>query len=68
MPALWGNFGVAGMTEHCLECGSRKCNHGACPECNPCRHCNGGDRMDKYFEEFPPDDPLEQRTRDFTDE
>ncbi len=37
------------MTEHCGECGSRKCNHGACPECNPCRHCNGGDRQDKFF-------------------
>jgi hypothetical protein len=37
------------MTEHCGECGSRKCNHGNCPECNPCRHCDGGDRSDKFF-------------------
>lgn len=37
------------MTEHCGECGSRKCNHGACPECNPCRQCDGGDRSDKFF-------------------
>lgn len=37
------------MTEHCGECGSRKCNHGNCPQCNPCQHCNGGDRDDKFF-------------------
>lgn len=37
------------MTEHCRECGSRKCNHGNCPECYPCRHCYGGDREDKFF-------------------
>jgi len=39
------------MSEHCGECGSRLCGHGACPECNPCRQCNGGDRQDKYFGE-----------------
>lgn len=38
------------MTEHCNECGSRLCNHGNCPECNPCKHCYGGDREDKYFD------------------
>jgi hypothetical protein len=37
------------MTEHCGECGSRKCNHGNCPQCRPCTHCNGGDRTDKFF-------------------
>lgn len=37
------------MTTHCGECGSQMCNHGNCPECNPCRHCNGGDREDKFF-------------------
>lgn len=37
------------MTSHCRDCGSRICNHGACPECNPCRHCDGGDRHDKFF-------------------
>ena len=39
------------MTVHCGECGSRLCNHGNCPECNPCKHCGGGDRTDKYFGE-----------------
>lgn len=39
------------MTEHCRECGSQICNHGNCPECNPCNHCYGGDRTDKYFGE-----------------
>jgi hypothetical protein len=38
------------MTAHCSECGSRLCNHGNCPECNPCKHCDGGDRMDKQFD------------------
>ncbi len=37
------------MTDHCGYCGSRLCNHGTCPECNPCRHCTGGDREDKFF-------------------
>lgn len=37
------------MTVHCVECGSQKCNHGNCPECYPCRHCNGGDRSNKFF-------------------
>jgi hypothetical protein len=37
------------MTEHCGQCGSRKCNHGNCPECRPCTHCDGGDRTDKFF-------------------
>lgn len=37
------------MSEHCPECGSRLCGHGACPECNPCPHCDGGDRGDKFF-------------------
>jgi hypothetical protein len=37
------------MTEHCHHCGSRLCNHGNCPECNPCKHCNGGNREDKFF-------------------
>lgn len=37
------------MTEHCGVCGSRKCNHGNCPECAPCDHCDGGDRSDKFF-------------------
>lgn len=23
--------------------------HGSCPQCNPCRHCDGGDRNDKFF-------------------
>ena len=39
------------MTTHCKDCGSRMCNHGNCPECRPCRHCDGGDRHDKYFRE-----------------
>lgn len=39
------------MTTHCRECGSQMCNHGNCPECNPCRHCYGGDRSNKYFGE-----------------
>ncbi len=37
------------MSSHCGYCGSRLCNHGACPECNPCRHCDGGEREDKFF-------------------
>jgi len=37
------------MSDHCGECGSRMCAHGNCPECNPCRHCDGGDRNDKFF-------------------
>lgn len=37
------------MTSHCRECGSRLCNHGNCPECAPCKHCDGGDRSDKFF-------------------
>lgn len=37
-------------TTHCTECGSRMCNHGTCPECDPpCRHCDGGDPHDKFF-------------------
>jgi hypothetical protein len=46
------------MTTHCGECGSELCNHGNCPECNPCRHCYGGDRQNKYFGE---DDPRSER-------
>jgi len=37
------------MTEHCLECGSQLCNHGNCPSCCPCGHCDGGDRNNKFF-------------------
>lgn len=37
------------MTTHCGECGSEKCNHDNCPECNPCQHCNGGDRTNKFY-------------------
>ncbi len=46
------------MTTHCVECGSEMCNHGNCPECNPCRHCYGGDRSNKYFGQ---DDPRSQK-------
>lgn len=49
------------MTSHCGECGSQLCNHGNCPECNPCRHCEGGDRSNKYFGE-------EEREEKQTDE
>ena len=45
---------------HCRECGSEVCGHGNCPECNPCKHCFGGDRQNKYF---PEDDPEEERER-----
>lgn len=38
-------------TSHCRECGSEVCGHGNCPECNPCQHCFGGDRSNKFFEE-----------------
>jgi hypothetical protein len=37
------------MLDHCGYCGSRKCVHDCCPECNPCRQCNGGDKEDKFF-------------------
>jgi hypothetical protein len=37
------------MTEHCGECGSEVCGHGLCPQCQPCTHCNGGDRGNKFF-------------------
>lgn len=37
------------MTEHCGDCGCQLCGHGACPECNPCRNCNGGDRDNRHF-------------------
>lgn len=37
------------MTDHCGECGSQLCNHGNCPECNPCKHCDGGDRDNKFY-------------------
>ena len=38
------------MTEHCGDCGSRLCGHGRCPQCEePCKHCDGGDRHDKFF-------------------
>lgn len=44
------------MTDHCAVCGSRLCNHGACPDpaCSQfytCEHCPGGDSDDKYFGE-----------------
>ncbi len=39
------------MTSHCRHCGSEICNHGNCPECHPCTHCNGGDRSNKAFED-----------------
>ena len=52
------------MTEHCGECGSRKCNHGNCPQCSPCTHCNGGDRTDKFFRDDDlPFDSFERRDR-----
>lgn len=37
------------MTSHCSDCGSRVCGHDNCPQCNPCEHCNGGDREDKFY-------------------
>ncbi len=37
------------MKTHCRECGSQTCNHGNCPQCRPCQHCDGGDRSDKFF-------------------
>lgn len=48
------------MTEHCGYCGSQLCNHGNCPECNPCRHCYGGDRENKFFGYIPEDDPVDR--------
>jgi len=57
------------MTTHCRECGSEVCDHGNCPECNPCRHCLGGDRSNKYFVEDEPriaDQPREYETHDDT--
>ena len=33
---------VIKMSDHCGYCGSHLCNHGACPRCNPCQHCDGG--------------------------
>lgn len=54
------------MTSHCGECGSQICNHGACPECNPCRHCNGGDRTNKHFKEDDLDyESAKEKDRDF---
>lgn len=37
------------MSEHCGSCGSQVCGHGFCPECRPCRECDGGDRENKQF-------------------
>lgn len=37
------------MTQHCGSCGSQVCNHGHCPQCEPCQHCDGGDRDNKFF-------------------
>jgi hypothetical protein len=47
------------MSEHCGYCGSQLCGHGQCPECNPCRECDGGDRGNKRFpdEDDPRHDP-----------
>jgi hypothetical protein len=36
-------------TTHCRYCGSQMCNHMNCPECSPCRHCDGGDRSNKFY-------------------
>ena len=48
-------------TEHCGHCGSQLCGHGACPECNPCGHCTGGDRGNKHFDDEYDDDEREMR-------
>lgn len=39
------------MTVHCHDCGSQLCNHGNCPRCRPCDHCDGGDKDNRYFGE-----------------
>lgn len=50
------------MSDYCRFCGSRLCNHGNCPECNPCRHCDGGGREDKFEEDY--DGWLEEQEKD----
>ncbi len=53
------------MSEHCNYCGSQICNHGNCPQCAPCQHCDGGDRNNKKFYEYG-DEGIDYGTDDYS--
>lgn len=62
------------MTEHCRDCDSQICAHGACQKCDgPCGHCPGGDPDNKFsdFQEASSDfqfvDPHQPLTGNFHD-